>query len=138
MPSAEQLNASTFAAFADMDASPTKAWVIEQGLADTAWRPFLDRAFALRPGEELYALKSDPDQLRNVADDPQFAEVRKELSGRLMKALRESGDPRVAEGPGPVIFDQPPFTEDVDNAAGKAGQKKKAGKPADGGKERGR
>jgi len=138
MPSAEQLNASTFAAFADMDASPTKAWVIEQGLADAAWRPFLDRAFALRPGEELYALKSDPDQLRNVADDPQFAEVRQELSGRLMKALRESGDPRVAEGPGPVIFDQPPFTEDVDNAAGKAGQKKKAGKPADGGKERGR
>jgi hypothetical protein len=56
----------------------------------------------LRSGEQLYALKSDPDQLRNVADDPQFAEVRLELSGRLMKALRESGDPRVAEGPGPV------------------------------------
>jgi hypothetical protein len=36
----------------------------------------------------------------------------------------------VADGPGPVIFDQPPFTEDVENAAGKAGQKKKAGKSA--------
>jgi hypothetical protein len=35
----------------------------------------------LRSGEQLYALKSDPDQLRNVADDPQFAEVRLELAG---------------------------------------------------------
>jgi len=128
MPAKEQLNASTFAAFADMDASPTKAWVIEQGLSDTEWRPFLDRAFALRPGEELYALKADPDQLHNVAADPQFAEVRKELSERLLEALRASGDPRVAPGPEPVVFDQPPFTDDADNAAGKAGQKKKAGK----------
>ena len=130
MPAAEQLNSSTYAAFADMDASPTKAWVIEQGLADSQWRPFLERAFALRPSEELYALQSDPDQLKNVAADPQYAEVRQALSERLLKALRDSGDPRVADEPGPVIFDQPPFTEDVENAAGKAGQKKKAGKSA--------
>jgi hypothetical protein len=99
-------------------------------LADSQWRPFLERAFALRPSEELYALQSDPDQLKNVATDPQYAEVRQALSARLLKALRDSGDPRVADEPGPVIFDQPPFTEDVENAAGKAGQKKKAGKSA--------
>jgi N-sulfoglucosamine sulfohydrolase len=129
MPSTELLSTSTYAAFADMDASPTKAWVIEQGMVDSKWRPFLDRAFALRPGEELYDLKTDPEQLRNVAAEPQFAAVREELANRLLTALRESGDPRVTAEPGSVVFDQPPYTDDVENT-GKAGPKKKAGKSA--------
>lgn len=131
LPAPAQLTDNTFAAFADMDASPTKAWVIEQGLADARWRPYLDRAFALRPDEELYALSTDPDQLQNVAQEPQFADVRKQLSERLMKALRESGDPRVAEEPGPIRFDQPPFTDDVEKAAGKAAVKKRVNESAE-------
>ena len=127
LPSMELLGSSTYAAFADMDASPTKAWVIKNGLTDAQWRPFLDRAFALRPGEELYDLKSDPEQLQNVAAEPRFAAVLKELSDRLLTALRESGDPRVTAAPNAVVFDQPPFTADVENA-GKSAPKKKNGK----------
>jgi uncharacterized sulfatase len=127
LPSMELLGSSTYAAFADMDASPTKAWVIKNGLTDARWRPFLDRAFALRPGEELYDLKSDPEQLQNVAAEPRFAAVLKELSDRLLTALRESGDPRVTAAPNAVVFDQPPFTADVENA-GKSAPKKKNGK----------
>ncbi|MGV2341334.1 MAG UNVERIFIED_CONTAM: hypothetical protein LVR18_47590 [Planctomycetaceae bacterium] len=41
LPSMELLGSSTYAAFADMDASPTKAWVIKNGLTDSQWRPFL-------------------------------------------------------------------------------------------------
>jgi uncharacterized sulfatase len=120
LPSHEQLNSSTYAAFADMDASPTKTWLIETALAEPRWRPFFDRAFAQRPLEELYDLQSDPEQLQNVAGEPRYATTREQLWTRLQKALQDSGDPRVADGP--VIFDQPPFTEDPDAANGKQGK----------------
>jgi uncharacterized sulfatase len=120
LPSHEQLNSSTYAAFADMDASPTKTWLIETALAEPRWRPFFDRAFAQRPLEELYDLQSDPEQLQNVAYEPRYATTREQLWTRLQKALQDSGDPRVADGP--VIFDQPPFTEDPDAANGKQGK----------------
>jgi uncharacterized sulfatase len=110
LPSREELDRSTFAAFADMDASPTKTWLIETALTEPQWRPFFDRAFAQRPLEELYELRGDPEQLTNVAGKPEFAAVKTELWERLRTALLDSGDPRVREGE--VIFDQPPFTED--------------------------
>ena len=120
LPTHQELNSSTFSAFADMDASPTKTWLIETALAEPRWRPFFDRAFAQRPPEELYDLQADPEQLQNVASEPRYAATRQQLWSRLQKSLQDSGDPRVADGP--VIFDLPPFTEDPD--AGNGGQGK--------------
>ena len=106
----ESLVEDTFVTFADMDSSPTKAWLVESR-ADPRWRPFFDLAFAKRPREELYALASDPDQVENVAGDPRFEKTRAELHERLMAELRRTGDPRVT-GDG-SYFETPPLTGPV-------------------------
>lgn len=111
MPDYEALREDTFAAFSDMDASPTKAWIAIRH-QDPEVRPYFDYAFARRPGEELYDLRKDPHQMENVAESEQYAAVRKELSERLLTVLRRTGDPRVA-GNG-TIFEAPPFVEPVE------------------------
>lgn len=106
-PSQNELESNTYAAFADMDASPTKAWLTLHR-NDAQWKRFYDTAFARRPAEELYDLIKDPYQTRNVAADPAYAKDRAKLSAQLMKILTEAGDPRVT-GDGKT-FERPPFT----------------------------
>ena len=48
--------------------------------------------------EELYDLSSDPDELNNLADDPQFSKLGGELRGRLLHFLAETRDP-ILDGP---------------------------------------
>jgi arylsulfatase A-like enzyme len=98
----------TFATFADMDAGPTKAWLVANR-DDPKARPYYDLAFAKRPGEELYDLRTDPDQVRNVAEQPAYAAEREAMAKRLLKLLEEAGDPRVS-GDG-LKFERPPFTD---------------------------
>jgi arylsulfatase A-like enzyme len=104
---AEVLERDTFAAYPDMDAGPTKSWLIRHG-GEPEWRWLFDFAFAPRPAEELYDLRADPDQVRNVADDPAQAAARATLAARLDEILAAAGDPRV--GPQPC-FERPPFTD---------------------------
>ena len=107
-PDATALANNTYAAFPDMDASPTKAWLIAHRNAPQ-WKWHYDYAFAKRPPEELYDLRSDPEQTKNVASDPAYAATKAELSERLMRTLTEVGDPRVT-GDGQT-FERPPFTD---------------------------
>ncbi|MEQ8787849.1 MAG: sulfatase-like hydrolase/transferase [Pirellulaceae bacterium] len=105
LPPYEELKEKTFGAFGDLDASPTKAWIIEHR-DDPGMAKYFDFAFGRRPGEELYDLRSDPHQMRNVAEDPVYADAKAKLSSRLMKVLRETGDPRLNDD----AFDRPPYT----------------------------
>jgi uncharacterized sulfatase len=107
-PSAAELETDTRVAFADMDASPTKAWLVAHR-HDEKWKWHYDYAFAKRPAEELYDLRLDPDQVDNVAADPKYAEVKARLSRQLMKVLTDAGDPRVT-GDGET-FDRSPFSD---------------------------
>jgi len=107
IPDQNELENTTRAAFADMDASPTKAWLI-QHRNDPEWKWFYDIAFGKRPSEELYDRKSDPDMVNNLAGNPRYATIKNKLAGRLMKELTRAGDPRVAENP--PRFEMPPFT----------------------------
>ena len=45
-----------------------------------------------RPEEELYDLENDPYELNNLADDPKYQGVLKELRGKLEKWIEETGD----------------------------------------------
>ncbi|MDA1232492.1 MAG: sulfatase-like hydrolase/transferase, partial [Planctomycetota bacterium] len=109
MPLVKNLDASTFAAFGDMDASPTKTWLLTEGLSDPQYRRFIDMEFSQRPEEELYDLSHDPDQIHNAANDASLSEVREKLSARLMTILTDSGDPRVT-GDGDT-FDKSPYSD---------------------------
>jgi uncharacterized sulfatase len=108
MPSLEVLEQKTFDSFADMDASPTKAWLVHQfGKEDWEWH--YNYAFGKRPGEELYDLRKDPDQTLNLSSDPAYAKQREELAARLLNILTDAKDPRVlSDG---KIFENPPFTD---------------------------
>ena len=107
-PAFEALQDVTYTAFADMDASPTKAWLVAHR-NDPEWKWHYEFAFGKRPPEELYDLRKDHDQVNNVASDPAYATKKKALAERLMKILADAKDPRVV-GEGKT-FDQPPFTD---------------------------
>jgi len=110
VPTYEQLREDTFAAFADMDAGPTKAWIFTHR-DDPGMDQYFDVAFGQRPAEELYDLRRDPHGMQNVAGDRQYAAEKERLSARLMAVLRETGDPRVL-GDG-TTFDKPPYAGPV-------------------------
>lgn len=79
--------------FGEVDSSPTKDLLMNK-CTDSKYKPFYDRAFAKRPAEELYDLRSDPFQLNNVASLPQYAGIKEELSTLLQEYTAMTGDPR--------------------------------------------
>lgn len=84
-------------AYADCSPCPTKYFVLDHR-NDPKYRKFFDLFFAQRPGEELYDLKKDPDQLHNLAGQPEYSDVRKKLSVQLMNELTLTKDPRIIGG----------------------------------------
>ena len=77
------------------DPSPTKQF-LRFHRNDEGMKRFADLAFGRHPEEELYDLRKDPDQLRNVASDVRYAAQRREIRDRLDSELRKAGDPRCA------------------------------------------
>ena len=73
-PEFKALEQNTIVTYGDLDASPTKAWLIERR-NDEKWKWHYDYAFGKRPREELYVLVDDPDQINNVADDEKYGPV---------------------------------------------------------------
>ena len=54
---------------------------------------FIQLILAPRPREELYDCVADPDQLQNLADKPEFAEVKAKLRTRLETYQRQTHRP---------------------------------------------
>ena len=98
LPNYQALAYDTFVTYADLDASPTKAYMI-QHREDLDVEPLFELAFGKRPREELYDLKEDPDYMSNVAEESAYDNIRGELEGRLLKTLEEQNDPRLMEQP---------------------------------------
>ncbi|MBL9124835.1 MAG: sulfatase [Planctomycetaceae bacterium] len=105
-PNQASLVANTHVTLADMDAGPTKAWLVAHR-REVEGKRYFDLAFGQRPREELYVLATDPHQMRNVAADPQYAAVRERLEEQLLSELKRTGDGRVT-GDGQT-FERPPF-----------------------------
>ena len=104
------LEQQTFVTLADEDAGPTKAWIVTNR-NDPKVKPFFDHAYGKRPREELYDMKKDPDQMKNLASDPAHAETVKKLRARLMAYLRETNDPRLVDDG--KFFETPPMAGPV-------------------------
>ena len=104
-PSAEELTEETFCTFPDDDAGPTKAWLVTMR-NDPHWKPHFELAYGKRPREELYDLKSDPHQVKNVAADPAYA--RHARGARTAAARRVEADGRPASRRRrPILRDAP-------------------------------
>ena len=98
MPTTEQLTNDTFVTLRDMDASPTKAWLVTHREEHDV-EPLYELAFGKRPREELYDLKKDPDYMHNVANNPDYEDIRASLEARLLEILARENDPRLMEQP---------------------------------------
>lgn len=107
-PSVEALTEDTRITLSDMDAGPTKAWIVSHR-NEAGIDRYYDLAFGKRPAEELFDLNKDPEQMNNVAEDPAYSETRKALSEWLMAILKDAEDPRVL-GDGST-FDKSPYTD---------------------------
>jgi len=59
------------------------------------FRSYYNLSFGKRPMEELYEIASDPDQLNNLASEPDYEQVRKMLHEKLMASLEDASDPRM-------------------------------------------
>jgi N-sulfoglucosamine sulfohydrolase len=105
-PSEEELTESTFVTLPDEDAGPTKAWLVGQR-DNPQWRAFYYLAYGKRPGEELYDLRRDPHQVSNVAEHPEYQQIRQELRRRLLAELERTGDPRLMNDG--EFFETPPL-----------------------------
>jgi hypothetical protein len=121
-PSAAEITENTRVTLPDEDAGPAKAWLVGQR-KNPQWQSLYELAFGKRPREELYDIKSDPHQVKNVAADPKYAAARAELEGRLMAELKRTGDPRLIDDG--KFFETPPMAGPVPEEAG-GGKKKKA------------
>ena len=77
----------------DVDACPTKTFMVDH--AEQFPREF-DLCFGKRPLEELYDVRNDPWQVKNLAADPAFASAKEKMWKQLEDRLRSTGDPRVA------------------------------------------
>ena len=83
--------------YGEIDSSPTKTYLMENrsthGIADLA-----ELSFGMRPAEELYDLKNDPEQKVNVAGSTDYEVMRGQLREQLFAHLRKTEDPRVVGG----------------------------------------
>jgi arylsulfatase A-like enzyme len=82
--------------FGDIDDGPAKQELLKRRREPRIER-FFDLAMGKRPAEELYDLRKDPAQMRSVAGDRGYAQVRADLRKQLETWQRTTKDPRLTE-----------------------------------------
>ncbi len=75
--------------YGDIDKGPSKAFLVKQQP-----EPFTTLALHKRPAEELYDLRYDPHQLKNVAADKNYAAALAALREKVDSWMLDTKDPR--------------------------------------------
>ena len=104
-PTYDELHTNTIVTTTDLDASLTKAYMFSHR-EDPSVAPLFDLTLGKRPEEELYDLRADPDQLRNLATNPENESVLKNLRQEVDTVMRQTSDPRLGEA-----FDRLPYSD---------------------------
>ncbi len=120
-PSAGEITETTRVTHPDEDAGPTKAWLV--GVRHSPeWEKHYQWVYGKRPKYELYDLRKDPHETKNLADDPAYAAVKTDLEKRLMAELSRTGDPRLVDDG--KFFESPPMAGPVQDEPKPKGRKK--------------
>ncbi|MGJ8726614.1 MAG: sulfatase family protein [Roseibacillus sp.] len=106
----ENLESNTRYTYPDIDAGPTKAWMVVNRHNPEFTRHW-ELGFGTRPAVELYDLKSDPHQINNLAGEPAMKIILEKLHKKLMAELEAKGDPRLNGDQ----FDRPPYKKELSN-----------------------
>jgi len=75
----------------DLYASATWQDIVDRGATTYGKRSV--QAYLHRPKFELYDLKDDPHEVKNLADDPAHAELLAQMQGKLRQFQKDTGDP---------------------------------------------
>lgn len=75
--------------YTNVDDGPTKQFMLSH------FDQYYELSFGKRPMEELYLVSSDPHNMKNLATDPKYAEIKRKLRERMEELLRGEGDPRL-------------------------------------------
>ncbi len=84
-------------AYRDIDPGPAKTYMMDHR-GDPAVANLFELGFGKRPADELYDLRNDPAELRNLASDSSRAEIKARLAAELEAQLKSWRDPRVLGG----------------------------------------
>jgi N-sulfoglucosamine sulfohydrolase len=90
-------------AYTDIDASPTKSFVVEHYNGKN-YQQYFNWAVGKRPEFEFYKVAEDPECLNNLVNKNQYLEEFSKMRQQLMEELEKTSDPRVLV-PDPNIFD---------------------------------
>jgi len=81
--------------YLDLDGSPTKTEILRlfrTGENDFYWKLSMGKR---ESNEELYNITEDYDCMYNLADNPEYAELKQEMKSRMENMLKEQEDPRM-------------------------------------------
>ena len=81
--------------YLDIDGSPTKTEVLRQFRSDENdfyWKLSMGKR---ESNEELFNISKDDECMKNLADDPEYAELKQKMKTRMEKKLKQQKDPRI-------------------------------------------
>lgn len=112
--------------YMDCDGSPTKS-VILNDRRKKGKSNYWNMSFGKFPAEELYQVSNNQECMENLAQKPEYTDVKNQLIKQMTKKLKKDEDPRMF-GKGD-IFDSYPYSEDSWNFYNRfmSGEKLKAG-----------
>jgi predicted GH43/DUF377 family glycosyl hydrolase/lysophospholipase L1-like esterase len=111
--------------YLDTDGSPTKSLILELGRKNHSDR-YWQLNFGLRPGEELYDLRTDRDCVHNLAADSAMQSQLRALRAPLESMLKAQRDPRMS-GQGHLFDEYKPTAGDGFHEKFMRGEKTTAG-----------
>lgn len=97
--------------YLNVDGSPTKSFILNQRRNNRANDYYWKLCFGKRPAEELYDLRIDKDCINNLAQNPQYKQIKTSLEKFMVGQLKSQGDLRM-QGLG-HIYESYGFSTDV-------------------------
>ncbi|MEM7374749.1 MAG: sulfatase-like hydrolase/transferase [Bacteroidota bacterium] len=91
--------------------TPTKEYMMEFKDRKSVWHLY-EMAFLKRAEEELFDLRTDPYQMKNLAYDPTYQSAKEALKLQLQTYLTDTKDPRVLGQP--ALWDEYHYYKDKD------------------------
>jgi arylsulfatase A-like enzyme len=79
--------------YSNVDPSPTKELILTQH--EQGEEKYYNLSFGKRPAEELYHIVDDSACMNNLAELPEYADLKQSLWNELKEKLEQTGDPRI-------------------------------------------
>jgi len=98
--------------YLNCDGSPTKTYILDTRRKKGVLK-YWQLNFGKRVEEELYNIETDPNCMKNLADDKDYSEIKTKMANEMKQKLTEQKDPRML-GQG-CLFDNYPYSGEVAN-----------------------